>query len=84
MKVAKKAALVIVTAGLAASASAGAAFATGGGSGAQADGLAQHSPGIGSGNAVQVPVHVPVNLTGNTVNVIGLLNPAFGNHSVNR
>ncbi|MET9484604.1 chaplin [Streptomyces sp. NPDC006638] len=84
MKVAQKAALVIVTAGLAASASAGAAFATGGGSGAQADGLAQHSPGIASGNAVQVPVDVPVNLTGNTVNVIGLLNPAFGNHSVNR
>ncbi|MGW7413375.1 chaplin [Streptomyces sp. NPDC054863] len=30
---------------------------------------------------VQVPVHVPVNATGNTVNVIGALNPAFGNES---
>ncbi|MFD5751588.1 chaplin [Streptomyces sp. NPDC059255] len=81
MKVAKKAALVLVTAGLAAGASAGAAFATEGG--AHANGVAQHSPGVGSGNAVQVPVHVPVNVTGNTVTVIGLLNPAFGNHSVN-
>ncbi|MEV7424004.1 MULTISPECIES: chaplin [unclassified Streptomyces] len=81
MKVAKKAALVIVTAGLAAGASAGAAFATTGG--AHADGQAVHSPGVGSGNAVQVPVHIPVNLTGNTVNVIGLLNPAFGNGSTN-
>ncbi|MFE3603766.1 chaplin [Streptomyces sp. NPDC059096] len=81
MKVAKKAALVLVTAGLAAGASAGAAFATEGG--AHADGLAQHSPGVGSGNAVQVPIHLPLNVTGNTVNVIGLLNPAFGNHAVN-
>ncbi|MER8084690.1 chaplin [Streptomyces sp. NPDC094048] len=46
---------------------------------ASADGAAVGSPGVGSGNAVQVPVHVPVNVCGNTVNVIGLLNPAFGN-----
>ncbi|HEY3483437.1 MAG TPA: chaplin, partial [Streptomyces sp.] len=32
---------------------------------------------------VQVPVHVPVNVCGNTVNVIGLLNPAFGNQCQN-
>ncbi len=35
------------------------------------------SPGVVSGNLVQVPVHVPTNVCGNTVNVIGLLNPAF-------
>ncbi|QXE37552.1 chaplin [Streptomyces sp. GMY02] len=81
MKVAKKAALVLVTAGLAAGASAGAAFATDGG--AHAGGAATHSPGVGSGNTVQIPVHIPVNATGNTINVIGLLNPAFGNASVN-
>ncbi|MGW1102860.1 chaplin [Streptomyces sp. NPDC002540] len=46
---------------------------------ASADGAAVGSPGVGSGNAVQVPVHVPVNVCGNTVNVVGLLNPAFGN-----
>ncbi|WP_443068819.1 chaplin family protein [Streptomyces sp. NBC_01361] len=32
---------------------------------------------------VQVLVQVPVNATGNSVNVIGLLNPTFGNASEN-
>ncbi|MEU5716877.1 chaplin family protein [Streptomyces sp. NPDC020403] len=50
---------------------------------ASADGVAAGSPGVGSGNAVQVPVHVPVNLCGNTVDVIALLNPAFGNTCAN-
>ncbi|MFF3289998.1 chaplin [Streptomyces sp. NPDC003023] len=50
---------------------------------AGAHGAAVHSPGVLSGNLVQVPVHVPVNVCGNTVNVIGLLNPAFGNTCVN-
>jgi hypothetical protein len=44
---------------------------------------AAHSPGVLSGNVVQVPIHIPVNVCGNTVNVIGLLNPAFGNTCVN-
>ncbi|MCX4762252.1 chaplin [Streptomyces sp. NBC_01275] len=48
-----------------------------------ANGIAEHSPGVLSGNLIQVPVHVPVNVCGNTVNVIGLLNPAFGNTCVN-
>ncbi len=48
-----------------------------------AHGAAAHSPGVLSGNVVQVPVHIPVNVCGNTVNVIGLLNPAFGNTCVN-
>ncbi|WP_129309111.1 chaplin ChpG [Streptomyces sp. L2] len=48
-----------------------------------ANGAAAHSPGVLSGNVVQVPVHVPVNVCGNTVDVIGLLNPAFGNTCVN-
>ncbi|MFE0130126.1 chaplin [Streptomyces sp. NPDC059037] len=47
--------------------------------GAYAVGAAKYSPGILSGNVVQVPVHVPVNACGNTVNVIGALNPAIGN-----
>jgi len=49
-----------------------------------AQGAAVHSPGVLSGNVVQVPVHVPVNACGNTVSVIGLLNPAFGNTCVNK
>ena len=50
---------------------------------AGAEGIATNSPGVLSGNVVQVPVHVPINLCGNTVSVIGLLNPAFGNTCVN-
>ncbi|MEU9355660.1 chaplin ChpH [Streptomyces griseoloalbus] len=49
-----------------------------------AQGAAVHSPGVVSGNVVQVPVHVPVNVCGNTVSVIGLLNPAFGNTCINQ
>jgi hypothetical protein len=48
-----------------------------------ASGSATNSPGFLSGNFIQVPVHVPVNVCGNTVSVIGLLNPAFGNHCAN-
>ncbi|MET9129494.1 chaplin [Streptomyces antibioticus] len=50
---------------------------------AGAQGAAVGSPGVLSGNVVQVPVHVPVNICGNTVNVVGLLNPAFGNTCAN-
>ncbi|WAU86183.1 chaplin [Streptomyces sp. Qhu-G9] len=50
---------------------------------AEADGAAVGSPGVLSGNVVQVPVHIPVNVCGNSINVIGLLNPAFGNKCVN-
>ncbi|MFJ2262015.1 chaplin [Streptomyces sp. NPDC087844] len=48
-----------------------------------AQGAAANSPGVLSGNLVQVPVHVPINLCGNTVDVIALLNPAFGNECEN-
>ncbi|MGE7391261.1 chaplin [Streptomyces sp. NPDC004126] len=51
--------------------------------GASADGVAAGSPGVASGNTVQVPLDVPVNVCGLTVNVIALLNPAFGNTCVN-
>ncbi|MFJ7156016.1 chaplin [Streptomyces sp. NPDC101118] len=53
------------------------------GSGASAAGYAAESPGVLSGNLVQVPVHVPVNLCGNTANLIALLNPSFGNTCIN-
>ncbi|WP_329213540.1 chaplin family protein [Streptomyces sp. NBC_01485] len=51
--------------------------------GATANGVAQDSPGVLSGNGVQLPVHLPVNVSGNSVNVVGIANPAFGNESVN-
>ncbi|MFE3638806.1 chaplin family protein [Streptomyces sp. NPDC059168] len=47
--------------------------------GAFADGAATGSPGVISGNTIQVPVHIPLNACGNTVNVVGLLNPTAGN-----
>ncbi|GGU79347.1 small membrane protein [Streptomyces albospinus] len=48
-----------------------------------AQGAAVHSPGVLSGNAAQVPVHVPAHVCGNTISAIGLLNPTFGNTCVN-
>jgi hypothetical protein len=44
-----------------------------------ADGSATNSPGVLSGNVVQIPVHIPVNACGNSLNVLALLNPAYGN-----
>jgi hypothetical protein len=41
------------------------------------------SPGVLSGNVIQIPVNIPVNLCGNTIDVVGILNPAFGNTCVN-
>ncbi|MEU9162591.1 chaplin [Streptomyces sp. NPDC048424] len=61
---------------------AGLASAHGGG-GATAEGATAGSPGVLSGNLLQVPVDVPVNACGLTVNVIALLNPSFGNTCVN-
>ncbi|MBW8797283.1 MAG: chaplin [Streptomyces sp.] len=46
---------------------------------AGANAEAVNSPGVLSGNVIEVPVNIPVNLCGDTVDVIGLLNPAFGN-----
>ncbi|WP_445524492.1 chaplin [Streptomyces cyslabdanicus] len=48
-----------------------------------ATGGAANSPGVLSGNVIQVPVHVPVNVCGNSIDVIGVLNPTFGNACVN-
>jgi hypothetical protein len=76
----KKAAAVTMVAGGLLAAGAGMASAT---NGAHAHGEAVGSPGVASGNLVQAPIDVPVNVSGNSVNVIGVLNPAFGNHPVN-
>ncbi|MEI5521564.1 chaplin [Streptomyces brasiliscabiei] len=53
------------------------------GGGSQASGHASDSPGVASGNHIQVPVHVPVNVCGNSVNVLGVANPATGNDCYN-
>ena len=74
----KKSAAVFAGLVLALGGAAAPAFADSG-----ANGAAIGSPGFLSGNVVQVPIHIPVNVCGNTINVIGLLNPAFGNTCVN-
>ncbi|OKJ17084.1 chaplin [Kitasatospora sp. CB01950] len=77
MSIKKAAAVGAAVVGIVA-AGAGSAMAS-----SEAEGVAAGSPGVISGNQIQVPVHVPVNLCGNSIDIIGLLNPAFGNTCVN-
>jgi hypothetical protein len=78
MNTVKKAAFITAAAGGILAAGMGAASASSG-----ADGVAAGSPGVASGNDIQAPVHIPVNLCGNSINVVGLVNPAFGNVCTN-
>jgi LPXTG-motif cell wall-anchored protein len=48
-----------------------------------ADGRGKDSPGVLSGNGIQLPVDLPLNVSGNSVNVVGIGNTAAGNTSVN-
>ncbi|GHF28967.1 hypothetical protein GCM10010218_07650 [Streptomyces mashuensis] len=73
-----KAAILTAAAGTAISGAAGVASADAG-----AQGAAVGSPGVVSGNVIQIPIHVPINLCGNTIDIVGLLNPTFGNVCVN-
>ncbi|MFB6893948.1 chaplin [Kitasatospora sp. NPDC056327] len=77
MSIKKTAAVGAAVVGIVA-AGAGSAMASSG-----AEGVAAGSPGVISGNQLQIPVHIPVNLCGNTIDIIGILNPAFGNTCVN-
>ncbi|MGW7549235.1 chaplin [Streptomyces sp. NPDC054770] len=81
MKNLKKAAAVTMVAGGIVAAGAGMASAHTGG--AAAAGAAHGSPGVVSGNVIQAPVDIPVNVVGNSINVVGVLNPAFGNLGLN-
>ncbi|MEU3659790.1 chaplin [Streptomyces sp. NPDC032940] len=54
-----------------------------GSAGAQAVGNTRDASGIVSGNNVQAPVHVPVNLCGNAVNVLAVANDTYGNECGN-
>ncbi|ARF55442.1 chaplin [Streptomyces gilvosporeus] len=69
----------------------GASVATAGGhhhhhgrGGATAIGFAKHSPGAFSGNVIQVPIDIPINVCGNSVDFLALINPAFGNICINK
>lgn len=73
-----KAALLTAAAGLAVTGASGIAFAD-----SDADAVAVGSPGVISGNVIQVPIQIPINICGNTIDIVGLLNPTFGNTCVN-
>ncbi len=77
MKKLKKAAVVTAVAGGVLASSSGLAFADSGAAGA-----AVGSPGVISGNVIQVPINLPITVCGNSIDIIGLLNPAFGNKCV--
>ncbi|MFE7639257.1 chaplin [Kitasatospora sp. NPDC057518] len=73
----KAAVLSLAASGLVLGAAGGAVASSG------AEGVAAGSPGVLSGNQIQIPIHIPINLCGNSIDIIGLLNPAFGNACVN-
>ncbi|MEV4439425.1 chaplin [Streptomyces sp. NPDC049577] len=74
-----KAAVATAAVGATLAAAAGSAVAD-----ADAGGVAQHSPGVISGNVIQVPIHVPINICGNSIDIIiGLLNATSGNVCIN-
>lgn len=77
-QVTKKGLITVVAAGGMLGVPVGYAHADAGARGSSTD-----SPGVLSGNTIQVPINIPVNLCGNTVNVVGLLNPAIGNKCAN-
>lgn len=83
-----KAAALTAAASAAVVGSAGGALALDGhgqGGGSHAQGKAIGSPGVVSGNVIQVPVNIPVNVCGNSVNlIISLVNPTLGNVCINR
>ncbi|GHF23383.1 MULTISPECIES: chaplin [Streptomyces] len=73
-----KAALLTAAAGVAVTGATGIATADSG-----AEGAAVGSPGVVSGNVIQVPIQIPLNICGNAIDIVGLLNPTFGNTCVN-
>jgi hypothetical protein len=74
----RKAAAVAAMVGGLVFAGAGAASADAG-----AFGSANNSPGVLSGNVIQVPISVDANVCGNSLDLLGALNPAFGNSCSN-
>ncbi|NYI06343.1 chaplin [Allostreptomyces psammosilenae] len=78
MSFTRKAAVLTATAGALVVSTAGVAAAE-----AESETAAVGSPGIISGNAIDIPIHIPLNVCGNTVDIIGVLNPSLGNYCEN-
>jgi hypothetical protein len=55
------------------------ASATSAAADSSANGSATGSPGVISGDVIQVPLNVPIQGCGNSIDVVGILNPAAGN-----
>jgi hypothetical protein len=80
----RRIALGVTTGGLLAGGGLGFAHAaTTNSSGSSGGAAVSDSPGILSGNLIQIPVDIPINVCGVTANVLGLLNPAAGNDCSN-
>ena len=54
-----------------------------GSAGSTANGSATHSPGVGSGNLIEIPISIPVNVCGNSVSGVGIGDSASDNHCSN-
>jgi hypothetical protein len=54
-----------------------------GSAGSTANGSATRSPGVGSGNLIEIPVSIPVNVCGNSVSGVGVGDSASNNHCSN-
>lgn len=78
MNSAKKAILVLAVAVAAVGATSAAAVADSG-----TQGVAANSPGILSGNVLQVPINLPLDFIGNSINVLGVLNDAEAGEAFN-
>ncbi|MEV7770698.1 chaplin [Kitasatospora sp. NPDC086791] len=50
---------------------------------ANANGVVFGSPGVLSGNQIQIPINLEANVCGNSIGIISILNPAFGNTCIN-
>ncbi|MFE6690696.1 chaplin [Streptomyces sp. NPDC057743] len=74
MRQSLKTCVLVAAASTVLGAGAGPVFADTGAAGGAAD-----SPGVLSGNSVKVELNAPVNACGNSVDGVGLLNPAMGN-----
>ncbi|MGW2258413.1 chaplin [Streptomyces sp. NPDC001780] len=51
---------------------------------AESEAVVANSPGVLSGNNIAVPIHIPINICGNTIDIIALLNPSLGNVCINQ
>lgn len=50
---------------------------------ANAVGAAINSPGVLSGNNIQIPIDIKANICGNSIGVISILNPTIGSFCFN-